>query len=446
MRSLLLALTLLPLALNCSHAADNGAPAGTEPVINATAAHVVDAPVAPEIYRVPVDGLPILGDDHALVTVVEFTDYQCPFCARADSTVAQLRSTYGADLRVAVASHPLPFHDRARPAALAALAAAAQAKFEPMHARLFAGTREPDDATIAAEARDAGLDLVRFDADRKSAAVGGELDRMVAFGRTLGVTGTPTFFVNGRLVVGAQPLATFQSVIEEELARAQTLVASGVKREDVYANVLAHATATAIPAAEPGSGSCDGEGDCKGEGGDTLIGAKVEAVRIDGSPVRGGAHAPVTIVEFTDFECPFCAHAEERVRAIATQYGNRVRVVYKSLPLPMHGHARMAAKAALAAGVQGKFWEYHDALFAHQNALDRASLDGYAKTLGLDVARFDRDVDSSALESAVVADEEDAKALGAGGTPTFFVNGRRVVGAQPIEVFKTAVDKGLSDP
>jgi len=446
MRSLLLALTLLPLALNCSHAVDNGAPAGSAPTPTAAAVRVADAPAAPDLYRVPVDGLPMLGDPRALVTIVEFTDYQCPFSARAESTVAQLRATYGADVRVAVASHPLPMHDRARPAALAALAAAAQGKFEAMHARLFAGDRALADVTIAGEARDAGLDLTQFDAARSSAAVGAELDQMVAFGKTLGVTGTPTFFVNGRLVVGAQPLATFQSVVEEEIARAQALVTSGVKREDVYATVLARATATTIPAGDPGAGACAGDGECKGKGGDTLLGTKVEVVRVDGSPVRGLANAPVTIVEFTDFECPFCARAEERVHAISAEYGNRVRVIYKSLPLPMHDHARTAAKAALAAGLQGKFWEYHDALFTHQSALDRASLDGYAKTLSLDVARFDKDLDSSALEAAIVVDEGDAKALDAGGTPTFFVNGRRIVGAQPIEVFKTAVDKGLTDP
>jgi protein-disulfide isomerase len=443
MRSLLLALTLLPLALNCSHAVENGAPAGGTP---APAARVADAPAAPEVYRVPIDGLPVLGDARALVTIVEFTDYQCPFSARAESTVAQLRTTYGAALRVAVASHPLPMHDRARPAALAALAAAAQGKFEAMHTRLFAGDRTLDDARISADARDAGLDVAKFDAARTSAAVGAQLDQMIALGKTLGVTGTPSFFINGRFVVGAQPLETFQAVVEEEIAKAQALVASGTRREDVYAAVLAHATASAIPAAEPGAGACAGDGECKGKGGDPLIGAKVEAVRIDGAPVRGPANAPVTIVEFTDFECPFCARAEEHVSAISAEYGSRVRIVYKSLPLPMHDHARTAAKAALAAGLQGKFWQYHDALFTHQSALDRASLDGYAKTLGLDVARFDKDIDGPALEAAIAVDEGDAKSLDAGGTPTFFVNGRRIVGAQPIEVFKAAVEKGLADP
>jgi protein-disulfide isomerase len=444
MRSLLLALTLLPLALNCSHSVDNTGPTGTAAAVGAV--RVADAPAAPDTYRVPVDGLPMLGDAHALVTIVEFTDYQCPFSARADSTIAQLRATYGADVRVAVASHPLPFHDRARPAALAVLAAAAQGKFEAMHAQLFKGERTLDEGQILAAARDAGLDLATFEAARTSAVVGTQLDAMMALGKTLGVTGTPTFFINGRLVVGAQPIATFQSVVEEEIARAQALVTAGMKREDVYAAVTAHPTATSIPSAEPGAGACAGDGECKGKGGDSLIGTKVESMRVDGAPTRGPASAPVTIVEFTDFECPFCARAEERVTAISAEYGSRVRIVYKSLPLPFHDHARLAAKAALAAGLQGKFWEYHDALFTHQNALGRASLDGYAKTLGLDVARFDRDIDSAALEAAIVADEADAKGLDAGGTPTFFVNGRRVVGAQPIEVFKTAVDKALTDP
>ena len=136
-----------------------------------------------------------------------------------------------------------------------------------MHARLFAGDRALSDATIEAEARDAGLDLAAFDGARRSAALGAQLDAMIAFGKALGVTGTPTFFVNGRLVVGAQPLATFEAVVDEEIERARALVASGVKREDVYGTILAHATATAIPSGDTGGGSCGGEGECDGQGG-----------------------------------------------------------------------------------------------------------------------------------------------------------------------------------
>ncbi len=161
--------------------------------------------------------------------------------------------------------------------------------------------------------------------------------------------------------------------------------------------------------------------------------------------MRGPARAPVTIVVFSDFECPFCQRTEATMRALADQYGTRVRVAWKNHPLPMHASARAAAKASLAAGEQGKFWEYHDALFAHQDALDQASLERYAGDLGLDVARFRRVMADASTEAAVAADDAEALRLGVTGTPTFFVNGRRVIGAQPLAKFQTVVELALAD-
>jgi protein-disulfide isomerase len=118
-----------------------------------------------------------------------------------------------------------------------------------------------------------------------------------------------------------------------------------------------------------------------------------------------------------------------------------VRVVFKNLPLPFHDLARPMAKAAVAADAQGHFWEMHDRLFALTGTADRAALDVVARSIGLDVARFDRDLDDPSLDARIDADDADAKALGVTGTPTFFVNGRRVVGAQPAAVFEKAIVK-----
>jgi protein-disulfide isomerase len=116
-----------------------------------------------------------------------------------------------------------------------------------------------------------------------------------------------------------------------------------------------------------------------------------------------------------------------------------VRVVFKNMPLPFHDLARPMAKAAVAADAQGHFWDMHDRLFALTRTADRAALDGIAGSLGLDVARFDRDLDDPALDARIDEDTADGKALGVTGTPTFFVNGRRVVGAQPEAVFEKAI-------
>ena len=153
----------------------------------------------------------------------------------------------------------------------------------------------------------------------------------------------------------------------------------------------------------------------------------------------------MTIVVFSDFECPFCARSEATLRALIEQYGGKVRLAWKNHPLPFHASARLAAKAALAAGEQGKFWEYHDVLFAHQDALDVASLERYAKDLGLDLDRFRRAMADPGAEAAIAADDTEAARLGVTGTPTFFVNGRKILGAQPLAKFQAGVERALAE-
>jgi protein-disulfide isomerase len=183
------------------------------------------------IYDVPVDGLPSLGDEGALVTIVQFTDYECVYCGYAEPTLAQLRIKYGDDLRVVVAERPMPFHHRARPAALAALAADRQGHFDTLHARLFRGSL--DDEAIRRAAEDDGLDMARFATDLGEPAVAA-LARAEQVGSDLGVPGTPAFFINGRMLVGPHPYETFAAIVEERMAVARRLVASGVHRQDVY--------------------------------------------------------------------------------------------------------------------------------------------------------------------------------------------------------------------
>jgi protein-disulfide isomerase len=186
---------------------------------------------------------------------------------------------------------------------------------------------------------------------------------------------------------------------------------------------------------------CEGKGDPGPAEAD-----RIEDVQVGSSPVRGRAEAPVTVVVFTDYECPFCAKAEVTLRAVEAQYGRDVRVVWKNHPLPMHEDAPLAAKAALAAHEQGKFLEYHDALFAHQKELDRASLERHAEDLGLDMVKFRAALDGERIAAQVAADSADASRLGVAGTPTFFVNGRRLIGARPLADFRSAIDESLERP
>jgi protein-disulfide isomerase len=170
----------------------------------------------------------------------------------------------------------------------------------------------------------------------------------------------------------------------------------------------------------------------------------VVEVATAGRPERGGAKAPVTIIEFSDYQCPFCKRAESVVDQVMTTYGDKVRLVFRDYPLPMHPQARPAAEAANCANAQGKFWEYHQKLFANQSALSEDKLKEYAKELGLDTAKFNQCLDAKQFKAAIDKDIEDGSKVGVSGTPAFFINGRMLSGAQPFDKFKEVIDDELS--
>ncbi len=165
------------------------------------------------------------------------------------------------------------------------------------------------------------------------------------------------------------------------------------------------------------------------------------SIEVGDSPVRGAPMAPVTVVEFSDFQCPHCAHAHPVLERLVREHEGDVRVVYKNYPLPGHTHAREAARAAIAAQRQGKFWEMHDRLFANQEHLERVDIERYAQAIGLDMDRFRADLESEATEARVVADRATGAEVGVEGTPTIFVNGRPYL--EPIENISTYVQEEI---
>jgi len=148
-------------------------------------------------------------------------------------------------------------------------------------------------------------------------------------------------------------------------------------------------------------------------------------VDIEGRPMRGAPMGQVTIVEFSDFECPYCGRAHPIVQEALREFEGRVRVVFFNYPLPGHPHAMPAARASVAAGNQGKFWEMHDILFDHQQALEDDDIDGYAREIGLDMERFHADLRSPETQRRVEADREAGHEVDVQGTPTLIINGRR---------------------
>lgn len=170
---------------------------------------------------------------------------------------------------------------------------------------------------------------------------------------------------------------------------------------------------------------------------------KVYAVDVSNAPIRGDENAKITIAAFSDFQCPFCNRVNPTLAKLLETYPGKVRVAFKHMPLRIHPDAPAAHAAAEAAGRQGKFWEMHDKIFANQRDLKPETFERYAQELGLDVARFRKDVADPAVKGRIDADMREAEKLGVGGTPAFYINGKFLSGAQPFESFQKIVDEQL---
>jgi protein-disulfide isomerase len=396
-----------------------------------------DEPV--ERLKVPVsDAQPSQGPADAPVTIVEFSDFECPFCGRVVPTLEQLEKEYGKKIRVVWRNQPLPFHQNAMPAAQAAMEAYAQGKSEKfwlMHNKLFENRSALSRADLEKYAGELGLDVAKFktalDTNKHEAAI--KADQEIA--GNVGARGTPSFFINGRNLRGAQPVEKFKEIIDDELKRVEKLKAKGVPAKAVYATLMAGAKEKVeAPAPQQAAAQPD----------DTTV-YKVPVTPAD--PAKGPADALVTLIIFSDYQCPFCSRVEPTISALTQKYGSDLRVVWKDNPLPFHNDATPAAIVAREAFAQGKdkkFWEAHDLLFENQRALGRADLEGYAQKLGLNAAKVKAALDSNPYKDKIEADKALAASLGASGTPSFFINGRSLRGAQPQPAFEKLIDEELA--
>jgi protein-disulfide isomerase len=382
----------------------------------------------------PGDG-PATGAKKPKVTIVEWSDFQCPFCARVEPTLQQILSSYKDDVRIVWRNEPLSFHPNAMPAAKAAMAAFRQGndKFWKMHALMFANQPQLSEAKYEEWAKQIGVDVDRWKQEKESAEIAALIAKDNSYGQQLGADGTPSFFVNGKFISGAMPYETFKSVIDEQIKKADDLLKKGVKQEKLYQALV--------------------EENVKAAGGSAQAQAGVPAaeqkfdVQAGNAPAKGPKNAPVTIVEFSDFQCPYCGRAQPALKQIMDQYAGKVRLVWKNQPLSFHPNAMPAAEAAMAAYEQGgsdKFWKMHDKFFENQTALSPAYYEQVARDIGLDVTRWKAAVESRSSVGAIQADMSAGNAVGANGTPTFFINGKRLVGALPFESFKTIIDAELS--
>jgi protein-disulfide isomerase len=170
------------------------------------------------------------------------------------------------------------------------------------------------------------------------------------------------------------------------------------------------------------------------------------AIPIGGAPFSGPENAPITVVEFSDFQCPYCAQAVPQIEALQKLYPLQMKLVFKQFPLETHPHADIAAAAAVAAQKQGKFWQMHDSLFANRDDLSRANIMALAQKNGLDVKRFEEDMDSTAVRETVVRDTKDGDRAGVEGTPTIFINGRKFNGGIEVSALRPVFEDVLKKP
>jgi protein-disulfide isomerase len=383
---------------------------------------------------------PSWGKADAPVTIVEISDFECPFCSRVVPTIARIKKEYGEDkVRLVWKNNPLPFHKNARPAhEAAATVQGLGGDFWKFHDLAFANQKELTPENLEKWAVQSGVDAAKFKAAFDSKKYAPKVDKDLAFSRTVGARGTPAFRINGKTLSGAQPFEKFKEVIDEQLAAADSLAKTGVSRGKVSLE-LTKKNFTAAPA--------DGAAPDKPQApppDDTTI-WKVPVS--DSDPVRGPNDALVTIIEFSDFQCPFCSRVEPTITKLVEEYPNDVRVVWKDNALPFHQNAKPAAYLARFAFEKGgnkAFWAAHAALFEAQKNLDESGLQEVAKKLNLNWDQV-----NSAIKSGKYADKVDesmdlATEFEARGTPHFFINGRRLSGAQPYEKFKEVVDAQLA--
>ncbi|PRP98288.1 Disulfide bond formation protein D precursor [Enhygromyxa salina] len=377
---------------------------------------------------------PQKGPDDALVTIIEFADFQCPYCADSVEPLAEATAAYEGDVRLIFKHYPLPGHRNAGPAAYASWAAHQQGDFWEFHDRLFEDKASIEH--IPEWVKERGLDASKFGRDMEDPRAKQDVDSDMLAGSKVGVTGTPAFFVNGHLYRGKRSAIDWRKIIEAELEYAKEIVDDGVARADLYEHLMKDALEHQVGAPSAAKSKRQRR---PGEPDDV----SVYKVPIDGRPVKGPETALVTLVEFADYHCPYCSKVMPDIDRLLEEHKDELRLVYVQRPLgSLHPKARDASKAALAAANQGKFWEMHEKLFLRQPK-EVQEFEDLAVELGLDLDQFKADYASEAVAQQLVKDQKLAEKYGVNGTPAFFINGRYVSGAQGYAVLEALVQERL---
>jgi protein-disulfide isomerase len=345
------------------------------------------------------------GSGKPAITILAFSDFESFASSRLANVLKNLLDQQK-QVRLIFKHAPASTNPNSFLAHEAALAAGAQGKFWEMHDVVFENQTNLSRANLLAYAKQLGVNVADFQQALDSHIYQPVIERDLAEAKALGVTTTPTLFVNGRRLVGPQGYASLGAVIESLLA--------GIPKDQRVQDELVATGPT-------------------------------RQINLKHAPTMGLESAPISVVEFSDFECPFCAQTAPLVHQLMAAYPTQIRFAFKHYPLPMHKESALAHEAALAAEAQGKFWEMHDLLFAKQDKLTREDLTEYARQLKLDIPRFISDLDAHRFKSQVDADRQEGDRLAVDGTPFFFINGHTFSGAATFPDFKRVIDEELKN-
>jgi protein-disulfide isomerase len=382
---------------------------------------------------------PSWGKADAPVTIVEFSDFECPYCSRVVPTIAKIKQEYGeSKVRLVWKHNPLPMHEHARPTAEAAATVnALGGDFWKFHDLAFAHQQELIPASFQAWAVQAGVDAGKFKQAFEAKKYGGKVDKDMALARQIEARSTPAFRINGQSISGALPFQKFKEMIDAQLAAADALARTGVAKGKLSLELTRKNFASAPPQPQQPRAPRPPQPE------DTAV-WKVPVA--DDDPVKGPKDALVTIIMFSDFQCPFCSRVGPTLTRLMEEYSKDVRWVWKDNALPMHQNAKPAAYLARAAYEKGgdkAFWAAHDALFSNQQNLGPDGLKEVANQLSLDWGKVNAALENGRYARKVDESIDLAMDYEVRSTPYFFINGRRLSGAQPYETFKELIDAQL---
>lgn len=392
------------------------------------------------IYKVPLAGAPRVGAKHGLVTVVGFLDARCGYCSRGHKVTRELLKKYGDKLRIVFRDFPL-----GRPSDISFKAAeAAYAVFEKKGVKAYWEFQKKvfdagdlDEARLGAFAEEVGMDSVSLAQALKKGTYKKQVEQNIKIGRRFGVEGTPTFFVNGKKFPGFLPQPSFEKLYAAELEEAQKLLKKGVAREALYKEMTKDGEEKVKYLKKGQSPQEPKELDS-----DTAFKIPVKPIH----PQKGSKDAPVTVVVFSDFACPFSRRLNSTLDGLVKSYPKEVRLVFRNLPLPMHPRAYDAAEASLivfATKGDKAFWLFHDKLFQNQDDFSPAALEKMVQEVGVDLKTYRKARLAHKYEPQVKADLALAQSFSVGGSPQMFINGKPLGGAVSLAQLKEVVEAEL---